>query len=102
MISLVADHHRLPATSDIGDEQYNENGVEERRSHHGLRAEVKITVNQVDGISANQYSPAAGVGSMTIDDCDKSERGNIQASGQRPGAVKRSATIQIATYPMIL
>src|SRR5437588_6090738 len=73
-------NHRA-AAGDVADQQDHEDAVENQCSRRCLRPEVEITVNQVDGISANQYSPAAGVGSMTIDDCDKSERKN---PSQRP------------------
>ncbi len=71
--------HHVAASRDVADQQDHENAVENDGSRRCLRAEIEKAVDEINGVtanqySANQYSPAARVGSVTIDDGDKAKR----------------------------
>ncbi len=66
--------HHVAASRDVADQQDHENAVENDGSRRCLRAEIEKAVDEINGVTANQYSPAARVGSVTIDDGDKAKR----------------------------
>ena len=73
--------HHVAAAGDIANQQDHQDAVENHRSRCGLRAEIKKAVDEINGIATNKHSPAASVGSVTIDDGDKTQR---KHSRQRP------------------
>ena len=93
--------NHLAAAGDVADQQDHEDAVENYRSRRGLRAEIEKAVDEINGVTGNEHSPAAVVCRMAIDDGNKTKR-KLHANGQSPGAMSRSAAIHAPTQAIIL
>ena len=66
--------NHLAAAGDVADQQDHEDAVENYRSRRGLRAEIEKAVDEINGVTGNEHSPAAVVCRMAIDDGNKTKR----------------------------